>query len=96
MKIDLFDGSIDMRPGSIIRGLMPAILGPDWESYAIVYVKDENKSALKLFSRYKLHNEDGPAVIKTDGTMEWWFNGEKLFVKTQQEFERYMKNKAFW
>lgn len=25
-----------------------------------------------------LHREDGPAVIKSNGTIEWWINGEKF------------------
>jgi len=25
----------------------------------------------------KKHREDGPAVIKKDGTKEWWLNGER-------------------
>lgn len=23
-----------------------------------------------------LHREDGPAIVRVDGTVEWWFNGE--------------------
>jgi len=96
MKIDLTDGNMDMRPGSVIRGLMPALLGPDWQDYVIVYIKDENRTASALFKMWKLHNEDGPAVVKRDGTTEWWFDGKKLCCETQQQFECYMRNKAFW
>lgn len=25
-----------------------------------------------------LHREDGPAVERADGSVEWWFNGHKM------------------
>jgi hypothetical protein len=95
-EIDIYDKSLDLRLGSVLRGLMPVLLGPDWEDYVTVYIKEENRTATRLFDRWQIHNKDGPAVIKHDGTMEWWIDGTKLFVETQQEFECYMRNKAFW
>jgi len=44
----------------------------------------------------KIHRVDGPAYIRVNGYQEWWINGHFLNVKSQQEFERYMKLKAFW
>lgn len=86
----------DMKPGSIFRALIEALLGSNWEDYIVVYLKDYDQPTGIFFSKYKVHNEDGPAAIKRDGTMEWWLDGQKLFVQTQQEFECYMRNKAFW
>jgi len=44
----------------------------------------------------QLHREDGPAVEYTNGYQEWWIKGEQLKFSSQEEFERYMKLKAFW
>lgn len=86
----------DLKPGSIFRALVEALLGPKWEDYIVIYLKDYDQPTGIFFSKYKVHNEDGPAAIKRDGSMEWWLDGQKLFVQTQQEFECYMRNKAFW
>lgn len=95
-RIDIFDSNFDLKPGSVLRGLMPVLIGPNWEDYVTIYISEEHRSATRLFDRWKLHNEEGPAAIKKDGAMEWWLHGEKLFVTTQTEFECYMRNKAFW
>jgi hypothetical protein len=42
------------------------------------------------------HREDGPAIDNFDGTKEWWINDEQISCITQEEFERFMKLKAFW
>jgi len=86
----------DLRPGTIFRALLQTLLGNNWEDYIVVYLKEYDQPTGIFFSKYKIHNEDGPAAIKIDGTMEWWFDGQKLFVETQQEFECYIRNKAFW
>jgi hypothetical protein len=39
---------------------------------------------------------DGVAVENEDGSKEWWIDGIKINVKSQEEFERYLKQKAFW
>lgn len=96
MKIDLTDPDMNRNPGSVFRALVQALLGNNWEDYIAVYVKEHDTPTGIFFSKYKVHNEDGPAAIKQDGTMEWWLDGKKLFVETQKEFECYMKNKAFW
>ena len=44
----------------------------------------------------KLHREDGPAVEYASGTKEWYINNERIDCKTQEQFERLMKLKAFW
>jgi hypothetical protein len=43
----------------------------------------------------KYHREDGPAVEYHD-CKEWLINGKRILCKTQEEFERLMKLKAFW
>jgi hypothetical protein len=56
-----------------------------------------------------LHREDGPAVefryvgitaaekdLFQPPRIEWWYHGKRLPVKTQQEFEQYMRMKVFW
>jgi len=42
------------------------------------------------------HREDGPAVECANGTQQWWIKGKQLNVSSQEEFERYIKLKAFW
>jgi hypothetical protein len=44
----------------------------------------------------KIHREDGPAVECSDGTKYWWYHGNHIKCKNQQEFERKIKLKAFW
>jgi len=41
------------------------------------------------------HREDGPAIDQRN-KKEWWLYGEKLEISSQEEFEQYMKLKAFW
>lgn len=52
----------------------------------------------KSWWRYgKRHRSDGPAIENiTDGRYEWYLEGEKVFVQSQEEFERYMRLKCFW
>jgi len=42
------------------------------------------------------HREEGPAVERANGTKEWWIEGKQLNTSSQEEFERYIKLKAFW
>ena len=44
----------------------------------------------------KRHRVDGPAVEYANGDKYWCLNGKQLNCKTQEEFEQYMKLKAFW
>ena len=41
------------------------------------------------------HREDGPAVIHPNGKSFWWYEGEYIDCKSQEEFERLLKLKAF-
>jgi hypothetical protein len=42
------------------------------------------------------HREDGPAIEHTNGYKVWYLNGDQILCKTQKEFERLMRLKAFW
>ena len=42
------------------------------DKYGIIEYKNEKEL---------LHNEDGPAVIYTDGHVEYWINGEYYSIK---------------
>jgi hypothetical protein len=41
------------------------------------------------------HRVDGPAVEYTDGGKLWYLNDKRLLVKSQEEFEQYMRLIAF-
>jgi hypothetical protein len=44
-----------------------------------------------------IHRELGPAVERLDGQHQWWYEGFFIFsCKSQQEFEKLIKLKAFW
>lgn len=49
----------------------------------------------------RLHREDGPAqeyrrpIYKQDSNF-WYVHGEPINCKSQEEFEQYIKLKAFW
>lgn len=44
----------------------------------------------------RCHKIDGPAVEWEDGRKEWWYHGYKTGARSQQEYERYLRLKAFW
>lgn len=48
------------------------------------------------FINGSLHRLDGPASEFADGSKEWFINNQQIPVKSQEEFERYLKLKAFW
>jgi len=37
------------------------------------------------------HREDGPAIELSNGDKYWFYYGKKISVKSQEEFERYLK-----
>jgi hypothetical protein len=95
MKIDLLNTTMDIKPGSVFREFMSNQFGPDWIEYRIVHMLSRVENPWHV-SQFYLHNANGPAAIKWDETPEWWFEGKKLFVRTQKEFISYIRNKAFW
>lgn len=48
------------------------------------------------FINGQLHRLDGPASEFADGTKEWFWHDRFIPVKSQKQFERYLKLKAFW
>ena len=43
------------------------------------------------------HRENGPAIEYADSELKsWWVNGIEIPCRTQKEFERLMRLKAFW
>ena len=44
----------------------------------------------------KFHRLDGPAVEYNDGTKFWFYHGIRVDCNSQNEFERFLKLKAFW
>jgi len=55
------------------------------------------KTGTKMWFKHGIqHREDGPAYERTDGYKAWYLNGKWLkTIKSQEEFERYLKLIAF-
>ena len=62
------------------EGNLPAVIWADGDKYW--YINGE------------LHRTDGPAVCEYDYDA-WYLNGKRISCKTQEEFEYYIKYKAF-
>ena len=56
----------------------------------------EDQFGLMWFEDDKLHREDGPAVDNNNGTKFWYYKGEYVECSSQEEFEIFLKFKAFW
>lgn len=48
------------------------------------------------FINGQCHREDGPASEFGDGGKDWFWHDRYIPVKSQEEFKRYLKLKAFW
>jgi hypothetical protein len=64
------------------------------------YCYSEHYDRSRIFKQFKtdkgfsvIHCLNGPAIEMSDGTKEWWIDGKQY---TEEEFNRYLKNKAFW
>jgi len=44
----------------------------------------------------KPHREDGPAIEGANGEKCWFYRGTEIECKSQEEFLRLLKMKAFW
>src|SRR5208282_4000465 len=80
-----FDGVIRYQNnfGKLHREDGPAIIFPDGDT--------------SWFYLGVLHRTDGPAIDwKVENRFVWSLHGKRLDVKTQEEFEHYLKLKAFW
>jgi hypothetical protein len=42
------------------------------------------------------HRLDGPAIVWNDGGKDWYYLGKKIDCSSQEEFERFLKLKAYW
>ena len=42
------------------------------------------------------HREDGPSIIWESRKPEWWYRGKSIPVDNLQDFQVYIRNKAFW
>jgi hypothetical protein len=43
------------------------------------------------FFKGRLHRKDGPAIERVNGENEWHFQGKKIFVSSQPEFDKAIK-----
>ena len=48
------------------------------------------------FVNGKYHRIDGPAIEYANGIILWYINGLNIDCKTQEEFDRLIRLKAFW
>ena len=56
-----------------------------------------NTGSAEWYRNGKLHRLDGPALDRTNmGETYWFYHGELIECETQEEFERYLRLKAFW
>ena len=44
----------------------------------------------------KFHRELGPAIECLNGKNYWYWHGQPINCQTQEEFEHYLRLKAFW
>jgi hypothetical protein len=80
------DDTLGMRTTSWYRS--------DGSLYSRLYLSSGNRYWFDVLG-YN-HREDGPAIEGGHGTKEWWYHGKYMGCKTQQEFERLIRLKAFW
>ena len=105
-RIDLFGNKIwENERGLPHREDGPAIIYSDgknfWYQHGKLHRDDgpaiEDAKGNKWWYQYSLvHRENGPAIVSFDGVETWWIKNKILKVNSQEEFERYMKLKAFW
>ena len=75
-------------------------------SYYDEFIVENGKEYLIIFDMFNnkhwycdgtiLHRESGLAVEYPDGQKYWFWYGELIDCTTQEEFEQYLKLKAFW
>lgn len=44
---------------------------------------------------HNVHREDGPATVCINGTKVWYYQGKYISVFSQEEFERWLRLRAF-
>lgn len=50
----------------------------------------------EYYSNNKLHRLDGPAIELASGSKYWYYEGEQINCRSQEEFERILNLKVFW
>jgi len=105
-EIDIFGNKIWYdENGQCHREDGPALKYPDgskeWFQHGKLHREDgpaiEDANGDKYWYQHgQRHREEGPAVERANGTKEWWIEGKQLNTSSQEEFERYIKLKAFW
>lgn len=59
----------------------------EYDSYGYYYIDE----------MHRLHNDTGPASCYKDGNQYWYWHGERLYhITSQEQFEQWLKLKAFW
>jgi hypothetical protein len=56
-----------------------------WDTNSVSYYDEEGR----------WHRLDGPAR-QYEGVKEWFYHGKEIKCQSQEEFEQYLKMKAFW
>lgn len=71
------------------------VVFPNGHSYAFKHgLYEGSRGSVKHFFGGVLHQATGPAVVYDNGDLEWWVNGRHIDVKTQEEFEEYLRNQT--
>ena len=80
----------------IIRNFGSTTLYGDENNMA--YHKLISVASVEYFLNELQHRVDGPAVeyFFEHSYVEWWVNGKKLDCKSNEEFFKLLKLKAFW
>jgi hypothetical protein len=70
-----------------------------WTRKNLRHGKRYNETSISWWHADKLHRTNGPAMIYFKGTnaglKEWWINGKQIECKSNKEFKKLMKLKAF-
>ena len=56
----------------------------------------ELMAAVSWYRYGQLHKETGPAITYINGDTSYYLYGKFINCQTQEEFEQYLKLKAFW
>lgn len=48
------------------------------------------------FTNGKRHRENGAAIEYSNGEKAWFYHGKRIKCRSQEEFEKIIKLKAFW
>jgi hypothetical protein len=77
-----------------LNGTLHRIGGP-----AVIHLDIVGRVRCEQWFRYgERHREDGPAIVYPNNECNdrWFVDGKKIECNTQEEFERWLRVKAFW